>query len=251
MELAVKTRDILGKKVRFLRREGWLPAELYSRGIANLHLAVLAKELDKLLQSGGESSIITLNIEADSAPNSKQALGHGSGQEQRPVLIQNIQRQPLSGEVSSIDFYQVRMDEKVKLAVPFEFIGEAPAVGEKNGVLVKVMQAVEVEALPADIPSLIKLDLAPLVEIGQSLQIKDLELVSFEAKNVKILAEPESVIVTVKARMTEEEEKELEGKLADVSKVEVAGEKKAEETAAVEQDTPVKAGENKKENKAS
>ncbi len=213
VELKVAKRNFFGKKAVVLRRQRLIPAELYGRGIENIHLSVAEKDLKNALKEAGENTVVNLKIDLDGQ------------EEERPVLIYDVARHPVSDEIVNVDFYQVRMDEAVETEVPLEFIGESLAVKEKEAVLVKVMQEVEVEALPADIPRSIQVDLSGLVDINQSIYIKDLKV----SEKVKILADLESVVVTVKPKTTEEEEKALQEEGVDVSKIEVAGEKKEEE----------------------
>ncbi|OGY63377.1 MAG: hypothetical protein A3I89_01730 [Candidatus Harrisonbacteria bacterium RIFCSPLOWO2_02_FULL_41_11] len=211
MELAVQKRDILGRKTQHLRKKGLVPAELYGRGLENLHLSLFAKEFKKVFKEAGENTIVNVVV----------------GGERHPVLIQEISYHPVSDEIESVDFYQVRMDEKLKVKVPLEFIGTAPAVKEKNGILVKAMQEVEVEALPADIPREFKISLSNLTEIGQSIYVKDLDA----PVKVKILVSSETVLATVTAKITEEEELAMQ-KAGTVEEVKVeTEEKKAERDA--------------------
>jgi large subunit ribosomal protein L25 len=215
MELQVQKRTILGRGVKALRKQGLVPAELYGKGVENLHLTVSSKEFKKVFKEAGENTLVNLLIE----------------KEKRPVLINNVSFNYLSGDVESVDFYQVRMGEKLKVKVPLEFIGVAPAVKEKNGILVKSLQELEVEVLPMDIPHEFKVDLSKLANIGQSIYIKDLVV----PEQVKVLVAPETVVVTVIAKITEEEElaiqQEAAGRGVEAIKVETE-EKKAEREAA-------------------
>lgn len=205
MELIVQKREILGKKVESLRQEGLIPAELYGHGSENLHLSVPAKEFSKLFKEAGESTIINLNLE-----NKKL-----------PVLIHDLQKNPLNDEISHIDFYQVRMDEKITASVPLEFVGEAAAVKEKGGVLIKAVHEIEIEALPADLPHKIEVDLSQLSDIGMNIHVKDLKI----DRKARILVDPETVIAIV----AEPAKEEIEEKPITVEEVKVEGEEKKEE----------------------
>ncbi len=177
MDLKAEIRSQLGKSVKSLRENGQIPAELYGKGIGNIHLLVDAKDFKKAFKALGESSVVNVSV----------------GDEKRAVLIQDVGRDPLSGEPINIDFYQVRMDEKVRVKVPLEFIGEAPAVKEKGGLLNKTMMEVEVEALPSDLPRDFKVNLGVLGDINSSIYVKDLDI----SKGVKVLVEPTTVIATI------------------------------------------------------
>jgi len=132
MDLAVTSREITGKKVRSLRKEGLIPAELYGRGIKNVHLAVPAKDFNKVLKESGTTTVVTLMI----------------GKEKRAAMIHDVGRDFLTGDIIHVDFHEIRMDEKITAKVPLEFTGDAPAVKEKGAVVNKSMSEIEVEALP-------------------------------------------------------------------------------------------------------
>ena len=210
MNLTAKKRELKGKAAS-LRKKGFIPAELYGHGLQNQHLAVSAREFATLFKEAGHSTVVQLEV--DSAKH--------------PVVIHDIQKDYLSGEPAHIDFYQVRMDEKMKVKVPIEFTGEAPAVASHAGILNKVMAEIEVEALPADLPHSFTLRLESLAEIGASLHVKDLDI----PKGVHVAADPETVIVSV-APPLKEEEPVAAAEVPDVSAVKVETEEKKEERAA-------------------
>ncbi len=210
MELQVQKREIFGKKVNTLRGSGLIPAELYGRGRENIHLSVLTKEFSQVFKEAGESTIVNLVLE----------------NEKLPVLIHEVVMNPLDDTIMHVDFYQVRMDEKITASIPLEFTGEAPAVKEKNGVLVKAMQEIEVEALPADLPHDFQVDLNTLSDIGMSIHVKDIKV----PERIKLLVEPETVIATIIEQAKEEEV----AKPISVEDVKVEGEEKKKETEAGE-----------------
>ena len=207
MQLTAEKREVLGKKTKHLRSEGKVPAELYGRGIDNVHLSVSADDFKTAYKEAGKNAVIELKF----------------GDEKRPVMVYDIHRHPVTGDIQNIDFYQVKMDEVVQADVILEFIGESLAVKDKEGVLVKAMQSLNVEALPANIPQSIEVDISKLEDIDQSIHVKDLPLADLEKKDVKILAELDSVVATVKAQMTEEEDQAIIEESTDVGGVEVEG----------------------------
>ncbi len=213
MDLVAQKRVILGKKTRTLRYQGRVSAELYGRGLPNLHLSVARKDLYQALKAG-ENAIINLVVDS----------------EKKPTLIYDVSRDPVTDEILSADFYQVRMDELLTTKVPVDFRGESPAT-KAGGVLVKAVQEVEVEALPANIPQSLTVDLSKLAEIGQSFQVRDWPLNDLLKKGVKILLEPELVVVTVKAQMTEEQEQAMAATTPTLETVKVETEEKKAERA--------------------
>ena len=168
-----------------------IPAELYGHGFPNEHLSVSAKEFVKIWKEAGESSVVKLKIE-DAGGKSGADLN---------VLIHDVQKNPLTGEFASIDFYEVRMDQKIKTSIPLYFAGEAPAVKEFNGVLIKAVQELEVEALPGDLPQHIEVDLGKLTQIGENIHVKDLAI----SDKIRVFIDPEAVVATVTEQAKEEE----------------------------------------------
>jgi len=210
MDLIVQKREIFGKKVKSLRQQGLIPAELYGHGFENLHLDVPAKEFSRTFKEAGESAIIRLKV--------KNKEGK---EEEINVLIHDFQKNPLTDEISHIDFYRVRMDEKIKTSIPLEFIGVSPAVEEKDGILVKAMQLIEIEALPGDLPHHLEVDIGLLSDIGTSIRVKNLKA----GEGVKILVGLETVVATI----IEAAKEEIEEKPIAVEEVKVEGEEEKKE----------------------
>ncbi|MBI2591068.1 MAG: 50S ribosomal protein L25 [Candidatus Brennerbacteria bacterium] len=202
MELAVQKREKFGKIVKNLRKDGFIPAEFYGHGIQNEHLTVPAKDFAKVFKSAGENTIINILINGQS----------------KPVLIYDVQTNPLSGEFASVDFYAVKMDEKIQTEVPFVFTGEAPAIKAFNAILVKVMQEIEVLALPANLPKQIEISLNGLDAIGKSIYARDLKII----EGVKLLADSAAVIATIKEQAKEEEKQAETAPAAAQTQVEPA-----------------------------
>jgi large subunit ribosomal protein L25 len=213
MDLAVKTRDTLGKKVKALRREGLIPAELYGHGFENVHLALPAKEFNKVLKDAGTTSVVTLLL----------------GKESKSAMIHEVARDSVTSEVIHVDFHQVRMDELVKAHVPLEFVGEAPAIKSQGAVINKSMSEIEVEAFPQDLPRSITVDLSVLDELDKTIYIKDLKC----PKGVTFLIDAETAVATATPPAPEEVVAPVES--VDVSAIKTEGEeKKAERDAGKE-----------------
>lgn len=204
MDIQVQKREILGKKVKILRNQGLIPAELYGHKIENQHIAVLEKDFVKAYKEAGESTIINLAVDGKKIPS----------------LVYYVEVNPITQKFDHVDFYAVKMDEKIRTEVPFVFQGESPAV-KAGGVLIKPMKELEVEALPADLPPNIEVDLSGLVQIHDSIHVKDLNI----GKNVRVLIEPETVVATIIEPAKEEEEQ----KPISVEDVKVESEEKKKE----------------------
>jgi len=214
--LNATNRTVTGKKLKHLREEGAIPGVIYGRELKNISVSVDEIELKKTYREAGENSLVNLTIE-------------GSGP--RPVLIYDVQLDPIKQRITHVDFYQVRLDEAVRAEVPLEFTGTAPAVKELGGTLVKVFHGLEVEALPQDIPHAITVDISKLATFEDQIEIRDLAV----AGKFKILAEPKEIVARVLPPRTEEELEALKEEVKeDVTKVEGVADKEPEAVEAKE-----------------
>jgi large subunit ribosomal protein L25 len=199
--LKVQVRDIVGKKVKKMRTQDLIPAVMYGHKIASQNLMVNSLDFKRVYSKAGESALVELDSEGKKIN----------------VLIHDTQTDPMTGKVSHIDFFQVNMKEEVETEIPLVFVGEAPAVKEHGGVLVKSMDAIKVKCLPADLPEKYEIDLAKLATFADSIAVKDLKI----SDKVEILMDQETIIASVQAPRTEEELSTLDTKVEeDVTKVE-------------------------------
>jgi len=208
LSLIVKTRKETKKSVNNLRKLGQIPAVLYGHKIKSINLSVAANIFDKVYKEAGESSLIDLVID-----------------EEKPVktLIQEVQLDPIKNKIIHIDFYQVRMDEKITATLPIELVGEAPVVKELGATLVTSLDEIEIECLPADLIHEINVEVSGLKTFDDLIHVKDLNIPS----TIKVLNNKDEVVVSVTPPRTEEELKELEK--ASVEIAEAEKEAKAEE----------------------
>ena len=206
--LKAKIRSVHGRKTEDLRKNGCLPAVLYGPGLKkNLDLEVDYKEFVNVFQETGRTSFLQLEVEEnDGKP--RVFL----------VLVNNIQKNPLTLALSHIDFYQPAATKEIKVKVPLIFEGEAGAVKNFGGTLVKNIQEIQVQALPQNLPHEIKINLETLNELEKSILVKDLVIPA----GVKILKNPEEIIVQVMPPEEIEEElaKPVEEKIDQVGMVE-------------------------------
>ncbi len=226
--LRAETRNITGRKVKSLRREGFVPAVIYGHGFESLPIQVPVKDFEKVYAEAGESSVVYLNL----------------GENNYPTIIQDVARDPMSDKFLHADFYKVRLDEKIKAKIPLNFIGESLAVKEFGGILVKNISEIEVEGFPQDLPHQIDVDISSLKELKEHILVKDLSVSS----KLKIEADPESIVALVQEPISEEELKaQLETPAATPEEVEVVKKEKAEEEAPAEEEIAQTAkGEEKK-----
>lgn len=188
IELDVKTREVLGKKVRFLRRQGITPVHVFGHGIESLTLQTDTARLQHVLNVAGETRLVSLNVDKDATP--------------RPVLVREVQKDPLTGALVHVDFYQVRMGEKVEVEVPIELVGNAPALDVKGNTLRQELEHLTIECLPGNIPNRIDVDISPIVEAGDAIRVKDIVV----SADVIVLTDPDQVVVTVVSRPEEKVE---------------------------------------------
>ena len=200
--IAALKRDILGKKTRNLRKRGFLPAVVYGGGKSAQPITIKESEFLKLWKSAGESTIIELDI----------------GKEKKNVLIHEVDIDPIKDNPIHVDFYTVDMAKKIHVDVALEFIGESDAV-KAGGILVKVLHAIKVEALPNDLPHSISVDISQLKIAGDSIIVDAVKI----PKGVKILDNPEETVAMVEALRAEEEVKVEEA--PSLESIEVVGKK--------------------------
>ncbi len=211
IKLQAKHRDTFGKKVAKLRREGLIPAVMYSKGKEGTALSVDKKLFDHVYKLSGGSTILTLEIEGD---------------KDRNVLIKEVDRNPVTDNVVHADFYQVKMTEKITATVPLRFIGDSKAVMDLSGSLITNKSEVEVECLPADLPHEIEVDISLLEDFESVLHISDIKL----PPGVEVKDDPEETLAFVEAPRSEEELAELEEPVEEGEMPEA--ERGGEETAA-------------------
>ena len=211
LELKASVREITGRKTKDLRRENIIPAVVYGHGLESLSVQVLLSDFEKAFKQAGESSLIDLKIK---------------GQDDRKVLVHAIQYHPLTDKVEHIDFYQIKEGEKIVVEVELEFTGVSRAVKDFNGILIHELDKIEVECLPQDLIRSVEVDLSRLNELNDVIRIGDLKM----PENIKILSDPESSVVAVKApKIVEEKEEEKESPaLTEEEKEEEEDKKKKE-----------------------
>ena len=226
--ISAKIRGITGKKVKALREKGVLAAVLYGPKIKNLNLEVDAKEFEKIYSQAGESSLINLQIQGP-ARNAMSDTVADEAKKENIVLIHEIQNDSLTGKAIHVDFYQPDLDKEVEVAVPLIFEGEAPAVKDLGGTLVKNISEVEIKALPQKLPHEIRVNVENLKTFEDRILIKDLELPS----GVKILKNPQEIVVSLArpGKVEEELEKPIEEKVEEVEKIEKERKEGKEEVA--------------------
>ena len=207
-ELNVAPREVLGKKVKTLRRQGLTPANIYGQRVDSQAVQVPTDELKHVLKTAGRNEIVYLRLDGD---------------EPRPTFVREIQKNPVTDIILHVDFNQISLKEKVKADVPIHLVGLSPAVDTFGGILMHGLDHVSVEALPTEVPSFLELDVSSLVEINQALHVSDLEL----PEDVTLLTDAEQVVAKVAppaVEIVEEvaEEEAVEGEVPEEGAEEAA-----------------------------
>ncbi len=182
--LDAEPRDVIGKQVKALRRQGKLPGIIYGRNIQPTPILMELRTASRTLGPLAPSSLVTVVL---------------SG-EKHLALVREKQRDFIRGTLKHVDFQVVSMKEKLRVNVTVEFAGLSPAVKDFNGVLVEGISEVEVECFPQDLPSKITVDISDLKKIGDSITVRDMIM----PPNVVALDNPEEMVVIVTAQAAEE-----------------------------------------------
>ena len=204
-DLEVASREILGKKVKHLRRQGITPAHLFGHGIESLALQCNTGELERVLAQAGQTGLISLKLSSEKRP--------------RTVVVREFDRDWRKGQLIHVDFYQVKMGEKIKLEVPVVTVGEAPALKSKDNVLDHELDTLTVECLPTKIPTSLEVDINSLNEPGEAIRVKDVAL----SEDVTVLNDPELVVVKINKRHVVKVEEEVVEELVEEAEEAVEG----------------------------
>jgi large subunit ribosomal protein L25 len=183
--LTAEARKISGRKVKNLRKEGILPGNISGKKIKSEAVQVVLKDFEKVYKEVGQTGLLTLEI----------------GKGEKPVLIHNLQVNPVSEAPLHVDFLQVDLKEKVEADVPVELTGEAPAEKQAIGTVVQYLNEIKVEALPMDLPEKFIVDTSELAEVDQSISVKDLKA---DRSKVDIKTGADEIVVKVEPPQKEE-----------------------------------------------
>lgn len=187
--LKAEPRTLSGRKVKKLRKEGVLPANVFGKKVKSESIQVSLKDFDKTYKEVGETGLLSLVVES------------GKKKDEKAVLVSNVQIDPVLGSPLHVDFRQVDLKEKVTANVPVELTGEAPAEKSGVGTAVLYINEIEVEALPGDLPERFIVDVSKLAEVDQAILVKDLAV---DRAKVALNIDAESIVVKVEPPQKEE-----------------------------------------------
>jgi large subunit ribosomal protein L25 len=217
VELTAEKRAVLGKQVKQLRRQGWVPGVMYGHGFIPVSLQFEQRSLRQVLSKVGGSQLISVKIKGTKQPEI--------------ALVRDVQRDPIRGTFLHVDFYRVQMTERLTAEIPLVTVGESPVVEAREGILLQGISAIEVECLPGDLVDTIEVDLSDLVKIDQALYVRDLAVPA----GIEVLTELEEMIVRVVPLEAEElPEAEEEEVVPEAEEVEVITEARPREAAGEE-----------------
>jgi len=214
LTLQATNRNVLGKKTRFLRRQDITPTHLFGHGLESLPLQCDTAKLRRIIAQAGTTRLITLEIEGDKEP--------------RSVFIREIQREPCTSALLHVDFYQIKMKEKIKAEVPIVLIGEAPALKEKGRTLMHGVTSLSIECLPEKPPPQVEVDLSASEEINQAIYVRDITL----SPDITLTTDPDQMVVKVSEVHVEKVEEVIEEEaVAEEVKAEAPAAEKPEQEA--------------------
>lgn len=185
--LSLEPRKVLGKKVKTLRKQGIIPANIFGNKIKSIAVQVKSTVFHPIYAQAGETQIVYVQVEGEKTD--------------RPVLLTNISRDPMTSEVLHVDLRQVNLKEKVIADIPIEIIGESVAIKDLQATLITSLDEIEVEALPTDLPDHFTVDVSILKNLGDVIKVSDLDI---DRTKIEVKVDPETVIITVAGQQKEE-----------------------------------------------
>ena len=186
VKLTAEKRKVVGRKVKKLRQDGLLPANIYGKKVKSLSVQVDLKTFLPVYKEVGETGIVNITVKGE--------------EKDRPVLIHNVQLDPIKDQPLHADFYQVDLKQKITAEVPIDLTGESPAVAQKIGILIQTLNEVEVEALPTELPEKLEINVGRLEKVDDAVAVRDLKA----PEGVKILTDAGQIIAKIEPPAKEE-----------------------------------------------
>jgi len=183
--ISASKRDVVGKQVKALRREGKIPAVIYGRHTEPVNINLDAHSASLALGKLTSSSLVTISVDG----------------KEYPALVREKQRDYIKNRLLHVDFLAVSLDEKIRTHVSVNFIGVSTAVKDFNAVLVKNLEQLEVECLPTDLPEAIEVDISALKRPGEGIRVRDVQV----SDKVRILNDSDTVVAVATFAKVEEE----------------------------------------------
>jgi large subunit ribosomal protein L25 len=207
--LQAQLRDVTGKQVKALRRQGRMPAVLYGRTFQPISVSLDLREANRVIPGVTSSHLVEVEVNG----------------EKHTALVREKQFHPVQGKLVHVDFMVVSMTEKLRANVSIHLEGESPAVRDINAVMVTGVEEIEVECLPRELPERIIVDISTLTEVGAVIRVRDITL----ADGIRVLTDLDEMIVLITAPLAEEEEEVVEEPAVPEPEVIERGKKEEEE----------------------
>ena len=209
MMLNAEKRTIVGKKVKTLRKQGLVPANIFGNKFASLAIQMSEIDFIKVFKAAGETQVVYIAV----------------GKEEYPTLIRNLQMHPVTGKPLHVDFQKIDLTQKVQADVPVKFVGESDAVHQNLGDLLTLAETISVEALPTAVPHDIDVDISVLKQIGDMIKMSDLKtskdyvflddaetpIAKIAEKQEEVVAEAPAEVVPAEGEVPTEGEASAEG----------------------------------------
>lgn len=208
LTLVVQNRDVFGKKLKKLRREGSLPANIFGPDFKSVSISVNSKEFLKIYRVAHETGVVTIELD----------------KKEIPTLIKHIQRHPVTDQILHVDFRKIDLSKKVLTDVPVQTVGASEAVSIKGGVLLIQANTLVVEALPTNIPASIEVDISAIKELGGEIKVQDLK----KSDKYEFKDDPAKVVVSVVAHKEESVTPDTVSTAPEVTTEKVEGEAEGE-----------------------
>lgn len=188
VKFAVTPREVMGKKVRQLRRQGILPGNVFGHGRESRPIQFDATEFSRFLKGHGPTTLLALTLNSGAAET---------------AVVRHVQHDPRTNAIQHVDFMHVEMSEPIKVAIPIRLSGNAPAAKTLDGVVLQLLETLEVESLPGNLPDAVTLDISDMAELKETRFVRDLDVPS----GVTVLADADEVVVKIEPpRIVVEEE---------------------------------------------
>ena len=241
IELKVEARKVLGKKVRFLRNKGVVPVHLFGHDLDSLALQSDVTALHTVIAQAGKTRLIDLKI-------GKSQKGHN-------VMVREVQKDAIRGNLIHVDFYEVNMAEKIRVEVPIVIVGESPALKIRENMLHQDLNSLTIECLPDKMPDRIRVDISVIKEVEEAVRVKDISIPDVMILNeadlviAKVSARPVEVVEEVKPAVVAAEGEAVEGEAAEGATAEGAAKTESKGEAKTEAKTGAARAEGKAEKK--
>lgn len=183
--LKATRRDVVGKQVKALRREGKLPAVIYGRHTDPVNVNLDAHTAAVVLAKLTASSLVTIDVDGT----------------EHLALVREKQRDYIKNKLLHVDFLAVSLTEKLRTKVAVHFVGVSLAVKDFNAVLVHNLEELEVECLPADLPERIEIDISAMNKPGEGIRVRDVQV----SDKIRLLADPDTMVAVATFAKVEEE----------------------------------------------